>query len=107
LKYLGIPIHHRELGNAVSMIIEKRFKKRLSGWKVKLLLIGGRLVLVNLVLTSLTMFMLSFFEVPKEVLNRMDKYRSCFLEGEGHKRKYRLIKWNIICSQRTRQVWGL
>jgi hypothetical protein len=33
---------------------------------------SDRLVLINLVLTSLTMFMLSFFEIPKEVPKRLD-----------------------------------
>jgi hypothetical protein len=71
-------MHHRKLNNAVWMVIEERFKKILNGWKGKLLSIGGRLVLVYSVLTSLTMFMLSFFEVPREVLAKLDKFRSCF-----------------------------
>jgi hypothetical protein len=81
------------------MVIEERFKKRLNGWKGKLLSTGRRLVLVNLILMSLTMFMLSFFEVPREVLARLDQIRSRFIwNEEGHKRKYKLTKWNIVCS---------
>jgi hypothetical protein len=34
------------------------------------------LVLINLVLSSLAMFMLSVYEVPKEVLYKLDFYRS-------------------------------
>jgi hypothetical protein len=33
---------------------------------------GGRLVLINLVISSLTMFMLSFFEISKEVVEKID-----------------------------------
>ena len=33
-----------------------------------MLSVGGRLVLINSVLSNLSIFMLSFFEVPKEVL---------------------------------------
>jgi hypothetical protein len=48
---------------------------------------GGRLVLINSVLTSLVMFMLSFFEVPKGVLEKIDYYRSRFFwQGEGHRK---------------------
>ncbi|WVZ81474.1 LOW QUALITY PROTEIN: hypothetical protein U9M48_028848, partial [Paspalum notatum var. saurae] len=36
----------------------------------KVLSVGGKLVLVNSVLSSLSMFMLSFFEVPKEYFKR-------------------------------------
>jgi hypothetical protein len=50
-------------------------------------------VLINLVLTSLTMFMLSFFEVPKGVLEKIYYYRSrFFLQNDSQKKKYRLLK---------------
>jgi hypothetical protein len=39
---------------------------------------GGRLVLVNSILTSMVLFMLSFFEVPKGVLEKIEYYRSRF-----------------------------
>jgi hypothetical protein len=39
---------------------------------------GGRLVLINYVLSNLSMFTLSFFEVPRGVLERLDYYRSKF-----------------------------
>lgn len=44
-------------------MIDDRFekKKRLNGWKGKLLSFKGILVLTNSVLSSLLMFMLSFF----------------------------------------------
>ena len=61
--------------------------------------VGRRLVLINSVLTSLTMFMLSFFEVPKGVLEKLDYYRSRFFwQSEEYKKKYRLAKWNILCQ---------
>jgi hypothetical protein len=37
---------------------------------------GGRLVLLNSVLSSLSMFILSFFEVPRGVLKKIEYYRS-------------------------------
>ena len=77
-KYLGIPMHHRKLSNGDWNIIEKRFEKKLSSWKGKHLSVGGRLVLINSVLTSLVMFMLSFFEVPRGVLEKLEYYRSRF-----------------------------
>jgi hypothetical protein len=49
---------------------------KLSGWKGKLLSVGGRLVLINWVLSSLLMFMMSLFEVPKgyyRELNFLDR----------------------------------
>lgn len=44
------------------------------------------------------MFTLSFFEIPKGLRKRLDLFRSRFFwESNGHKRKYRLTQWNIIC----------
>jgi magnesium-transporting ATPase (P-type) len=49
--------------------------------------VGGRRVLINLVLTSLPMFMLSFFKVPKEVLEKIEYYRSYFFWQNGSQKK--------------------
>jgi len=68
MRYLGIPIHYRKLTNADWSKVEERFEKRLSSWKGKNLLIGERLTSINLVLSSLPMYSMSFFEVPKGVL---------------------------------------
>jgi hypothetical protein len=70
-----------------------KFEKRLSCWKGKLLSYGGHLVLINSVLSSLAMFMMSFYDVPKGVLQKLDFYRSRFFwQGDDHKKKYRLAK---------------
>ena len=82
-RYLGIPMHFKKLGNKDSMIIENKIEKKLCSWKGKLMFGGGRLVLINSVLTSLVMFMLSFFEVPKGVLEKIDYYRSRFFLARG------------------------
>jgi hypothetical protein len=77
-KYLGISMHYRKLNNCDWKIVEAKFEKKLSGWKGKLMSVGGRLVLINVVLTSLAMFMISFFEIPRGVLERIDCFRSRF-----------------------------
>ncbi|WVZ69828.1 LOW QUALITY PROTEIN: hypothetical protein U9M48_018555 [Paspalum notatum var. saurae] len=66
-RYLGLPMHYRKLGNSDRKHIEERLEKRLSGWKRKITFSRG-LVLINSVLSSLPMFMLSFFAIPKGVL---------------------------------------
>jgi hypothetical protein len=55
----------RKLNNKDRKVIEDRIKKRLSGWKGKMLTVGGRLVLINSVLSSLPMFMMSFSNCRK------------------------------------------
>ena len=68
MRYLGIPIHYKKLSNADWLKVQERFEKCLSSWKGKNLSTGGRLTLINSVLSSLPMYMMSFFEIPKGVL---------------------------------------
>jgi hypothetical protein len=74
-------------------------KQAVSCWKGKILSVGGRLVLINSILSGLPMFMLSFFEIPKGVLKKLEYFRSWFFWQNGqHKKKYRLVRWPIICQ---------
>jgi hypothetical protein len=82
-KYIGLPMHHKKINNADWKIKEDKFEKRLSCWKGKMLSYGGRLVLINSVLSSLALFMLFFYEVPKGILHELDFYRSKFFFGKG------------------------
>jgi hypothetical protein len=48
-------------------------------------------------LSSLPMYMMSFFPLPKGVLKKLDYFRSRFFyQGNENKRKYRLAKWDIM-----------
>ena len=76
IRYLGIPIHYRRLTNAEWKHVEERLQARLTSWRGKLLSLGGRLVLINSVLTNMVLYMISFFKLPKGVLKKLDYYRS-------------------------------
>jgi hypothetical protein len=107
-RYLGIPMHTRKLSNKDWQSVEERFEKKLSSWKGKLLSVGGRLVLINSVLSSLPMFMMSFFEVPKGVLQRIEFFRSRFFwQNDQHKKKYRLVKWSVVCQPKEQGGLGV
>lgn len=63
-------------------------------------------MLINSVLSSLPMFMMSFFRIPKGVLKKLDYYRSrYFWQCYEHKKKYTLAKWSILCVPKN--VGGL
>jgi hypothetical protein len=105
-KYLGIPMHYRMLNNKDQEMIEEHIKKKLSSWKEKYISVGGRLVLINSILSSLPMFMLSFFEILKGVLEKIDYFRSRFFwQNDSQIKKYRLAKWSIVCQ--TKDQGGL
>jgi hypothetical protein len=91
-RYLGIPIHIEKLGNM----------------NVKLMSYGDHLILIDSVLTSLPMFLLSFFEIPKGVLKILDFYRSRFMwQCAEHKRKYRRARWDVLCRHVTQGGLGI
>jgi hypothetical protein len=74
--YSGIPIHYRKLRNGEWKPVEDHFEVKLSSWIGKLLSYGDRLILINSVLTSLPMFLLTFFEISVVVRKRLDYFRS-------------------------------
>jgi hypothetical protein len=76
VRYLAIPIHFRKLRNGEWKPMEDRFERKLASWMGKLLSYGDRLILINLILTSLPMFMLSFFEILIGVRKRINLFRS-------------------------------
>ena len=104
IRYLGIPIHYRKLSNSDWLKIQERFEKRLSSWKCKHLSIGGRLTLINSVLSSLPMYMMSFFEIPKGVRKKLDYFRSRFFwQSDEHKKKVSASKvGHLVSTQGSR-----
>jgi hypothetical protein len=96
-KSLGIPMIHRRLRNSDWQGVIDRFEKRLSTWKAKFLSSGRRLILLNAVLSSLPISMMSFFELPMGMLKKLDTIRSRFFwQGENSKMKYRLARWHVV-----------
>ncbi|GKV23017.1 hypothetical protein SLEP1_g32806 [Rubroshorea leprosula] len=65
-KYLGVPVggNHRRI--AMWQPLLRSFRKKLSSWKGKHLSIGGRIMLINSVLSSLPVFLMSIFKIPSE-----------------------------------------
>ena len=108
IRYLGIPIHYRRLTNAEWKLVEERLQARLNSWKGKLLSLGGRLVLINSVLSNMVLYMISFFQLPKGVLKRLDYFRSRFFwQGDSEERKYRPAKWSVVCSPKDHGGLGI
>ncbi|XP_020097175.1 uncharacterized protein LOC109716257 [Ananas comosus] len=66
LRYLGLPLHNKQLRKEDWAVVINRVEARIEGWKAKLLSLGGRLTLVNSVLTNLPLFYFSIFRAPKK-----------------------------------------
>jgi hypothetical protein len=79
--YLGLPIG----GNARRLVfwepLLSRLKSRLSSWNSKHLSLGGRLVLLKFVLSSLPVYALSFFKAPSGIISSIESILNCFFWG--------------------------
>jgi hypothetical protein len=79
--YLGLPIggDPRRLG--VWQPVLARIRNRLSGWKSRFLSFGGRLVLLKAVLTSMPVYVLSFFKAPAGIISSIESLLIKFFWG--------------------------
>lgn len=66
----------------------KKFKKRLSNWKIKTLSFGGRHTIVSNVLGSLGTYLFSLFRAPKGVLKDLEGLRRKFFWGGDHDKNH-------------------
>ena len=52
--------------------------------------------------------MLSFFEVSRDILKRLDYYRSRFFwQSDGHKKIFRPTKWGVLCTPKDQGGLGI
>ena len=63
--------------------------------------LGGRLTLINAVLSSIPIYMMSFYELSRWVIKRIGSLRKNFLwqGGEEGSKGYHLISWERVCKK--------
>ncbi|GKV36107.1 hypothetical protein SLEP1_g44275 [Rubroshorea leprosula] len=108
VKYLGIQIggNHRKL--AMWQPLVNSFKKKLASWKGWDLSMGGRITLINSVLSSLLVFQMSAYLLPKGILYSLDKIRRNFLwGGEGEGKKINWVSWERVCISKEEGGLGV
>ena len=107
-KYLGLPLGAPHRATGVWDSIEERFRNRLSSWKRQYISKGGRLTLIRSTLSSLPIYFLSLFRIPKIVWSRLEKIQRDFLWGGGNfERKPHLVNWIIVCREKSRGGLGV
>lgn len=86
--YLGIPLGAKSKSKKIWNGILERYEKKLARWKTQYISLGGRLVLINIVLDSIHTYMMSLFALPERVKNRLEAMRRNFLcHGNKEKKK--------------------
>jgi hypothetical protein len=80
-RFLGIPVGANPRRKCTWNPIIDNMRKRLNVWKGRNLSIGGRVTLINSVLSSLPLYFFSFFKAPACVLNELVCIQRRFLWG--------------------------
>lgn len=86
----------------------ERVHNRLARWKGMLLSEGGKVVLANSVLSSLSTYYLSLFVIPRTVATRIEKCQREFIWGKGKEKEgIHLVAWDDICKPKHRGGLGI
>lgn len=81
--------------------ITDNMRDKLSPWIGRLLSIGGRVSLINSVLTNLPVYHMSFFKMPNKVIGDVVKLQRNFLwHNVGEKKGVDWIRWSIIFKKK-------
>ncbi|GKV26094.1 hypothetical protein SLEP1_g35447 [Rubroshorea leprosula] len=84
------------------------FQKKLLAWKSWYLSFGGRVILLNPVLSSLPVFVMSVFLLPKGLISSLDKIRRAFLWGwNDASKKINWVRWEVVSRNRLQGGLGV
>jgi mannosylglycoprotein endo-beta-mannosidase len=76
MKYLPMPIDEKKLAASQWDPVEEKVGKKIVGWKGNMLSIGDRVTLVNSCLSSISLYMLSFLEASKGLMQKTYMHRN-------------------------------
>ena len=65
ITYLGIPLGANPRSVETWRLVISKIRKKLSGWKSKVLSRVGRLTLIKSIINNLPMYFLGLFKMPK------------------------------------------
>ncbi|XP_060202575.1 uncharacterized protein LOC132630997 [Lycium barbarum] len=105
--YLGCPVTHSRKRKVDYNDLIKKVKNRLQTWKGRLLSFGGKAVLINNVLMSMPIHLLSAIKPPKCIINDMHKIFSRFFwnnSEEGRRRRW--SSWLNLCKPKEERGVG-
>ncbi|GLT51155.1 hypothetical protein SLA2020_245850 [Shorea laevis] len=106
--YLGLLVDGKT-GNKKSWEpIVNKFRAKLAVWKATTLSFGGRLILLNSVLSTLPIFYMSLFLLPISVLEELITIQRNFLwGGTGLNKKIPWVKWDYVCRAKAKGGLGV
>ncbi|GKU94281.1 hypothetical protein SLEP1_g7800 [Rubroshorea leprosula] len=108
LRYLGIPIGGNHRRKAMWQPMVESVRRKLASWRGQYLSMGGHITLINSVLSSLPVFLMSTYAIPKSIIHTIDKLRRSFLwGGKGDEKKIYCIGWDKVCKKKEEGGLGV
>ncbi|XP_058732909.1 uncharacterized protein LOC131604490 [Vicia villosa] len=96
--FLGIPVGINPRRCGVWRPLVSKLRRRIRSWHNRQLLISGRVVLLNSILSSIPIFYFSFYKVPEStILEIISIQRSFLWGGQEDKKKISWISWDKVC----------
>ncbi|KAK1290670.1 hypothetical protein QJS10_CPB18g00804 [Acorus calamus] len=109
IRHLGLPLVAKKLRQQDWLPLLDRMVKRLAGWSGRMLSLGGKLTLLQAVLSSVPVFYMSIFTMPKGIQRKIDVIRRRFLWSgtDREVRKPHLVSWELACLPRHEGGLGI
>lgn len=106
--YLGLPIGANPRKLSCWQPVVDMLRKRLTRWKGRYLSLGGRIEFLKLVLSSISLYFLSFFRLPRKVLSKLIGFQRAFLWGGGDgKRSIPWVNLSKVCLPKNNGGLGV
>ncbi|GKU88310.1 hypothetical protein SLEP1_g2593 [Rubroshorea leprosula] len=106
--YLGLPVDGKYGNKKLWELVVNKFRTKLAVWKVATLSFGGRLVLLNSVLSALPIFYMSLYLLPNSVLEELIRIQRSFLWGGTElNKKISWVKWEYVCRAKAKGGLGV
>jgi Reverse transcriptase (RNA-dependent DNA polymerase) len=109
ITYLGLPLTTKRLDKSLLMTLVEKIERRLAAWKGKVLSRGGRMQLIQAVISAIPIYYMACFRLPTWVINRIDRIRRSFLwAGANHSAGgISLTNWDTVCLPKKNGGLGL
>lgn len=105
--YLGAPIFKGRAKLEYFEDIFQKVQRRLEGWKTKFLSFAGKIPLVNSVLASIPIHILSCTVVPNTVIIRFVRMMRTFLWSAKGTTRAQWVSWDNICLPKKQGGLGV
>jgi hypothetical protein len=101
VKYLGFPLHFSKLKREDLQPLIDNLLGRMAGWRGKLLSMEAKRILIQSVLSSIPIYMLSLFKFLKWALDLINtQIANCMWNDVDGNKKIHLANWPSICMKK-------